>query len=1024
MMAMYHFRIKSDKRANGSTTNAVSHAKYINREDEYADIDSKQELANQKFSRNIISGNKIDHDVNNMELLYKSPLGSIVGNHDAICISDEPSPATVDIGIMYAFKNNNSPLHVTGTPKFKCQVILCAADLNLKIKFDDPKLQDEFENLKEEYNKPLKGENKTKRKSKSGFPDFCKSIPGLLCENVFDGILGDEPDFDTDGFDELLRGDLNSATAGKNKTDNLYEWDSELFAPEISSSDLETIHNTQDSDTDEQENEREVFQQNAKETESYNQKEKRNISITRINRAEKITMDIMLASTGMTKGADHAAYINREERFASRGGCIYTNHHLPSWAKDAKDFFEEADKNERINGSRYKEIEFALPNELNLEQQKEIIDTFIDHHLKDFYYAYAVHEKIGALSNGQKHPHVHIMFSERKMDEYEKEHERERGLFFKTVARKDPVAGGCAKDPKFNGKNRMAYLRYMRQDFANIQNNILAKYGYDIQVDHRTLKAQREDALQRGDIKLAKLLDRMPERSVGPIAASDPENKKVIQLAMHRKLREDLAQNSYCGAILEGRKLSIISFNAIIKLDKTIEALNESQEILEHSAYSYDKMRDIVVSRRNSMAKIYESSTFPDEAIRNAISRRMSISDAEKYNRMTELADQRKSLRDFIASYPAPGKDDENYEIYKEIKSSIESQANDYTKEITDLAKELQPVFVKLREPINQKLIRDDVQKTLTKELKYQKQLAKLTKETNLYCNKFNRIITDEKERIISEEKMEEANTPPPEYTSRQLLDYTIANQRIIFERMQEVEEKIQEASKYSISEYAARNMAISIYTGKESKKISAEGRELKKEREQLLGALQELRDNASWANIPEHKDEYKEMRHTYNERIANYNERFSRYETAMKALRIKCNTPEARARINEITMKILNKKVLNNKQYASLKDELATLKSQHRSYRTQIRGLRERVTMDKKIQNKTRKAPRYALSAATTITPGKRKEDTPSILSGVLGGDEHMASLSAYVKIDSGTAKFLESAKTEAENEAEMDMY
>lgn len=1021
-MAMYHFRIKSDKRANGSTINAVSHAKYINREDEYINIDSKQELSNQKFSNNIISGNKINQDVDSMKLLYKSPLGSIIGNHDAICLSDKPSPATVDIGIMYAFKNNDGPLHVSGTSEFKFQVILCAADLNLKIRFDDPNMQNEFETLKKDYNKPVNKKSNARGESELGFPNFDRTFTGLLGENEFDKILGDKPTFDIDECDELFRGDLNSTTEGRNEEDNLYEWDSELFAPELSPSDFEAMHNTQDSDADEQESE--ITQLDVTETESDHPEEKRNISITRINRAEKITMDIMLASTGMTKGADHVAYINREERFSSRGGCIYTNHHLPSWAKDAKDFFEEADEKERINGSRYKEIEFALPNELNLEQQKEIIDIFIDHHLKDFYYAYAVHEKIGALSNGQEHPHVHIMFSERKMDAYEKEHERERGLFFKTVARKDPATGGCAKDPKFNGKNRMLYLRYMRQDFGNIQNNILAKYGYNIQVDHRTLEAQRKDALNRGDVKLAELLNRMPEKSVGPIAAKDPQNKKVIHLAMHRKLKEELALNTYCRTILEGRKLSITSFNAIIKLDKTIKAIKESKEVLDHGIYSYDKMLNVVISRRNNMAKIFERSTFPDEAIRNAISRRMSISDAEKYNRMTELTAQRKSLKDFIATYPAPDKDDDNYRVYAVIKSSIESQAHDYTKEITALAKELKPTFIRLQEQTNQKLIHDDVQKALSKESKYQKQLEKLTKEADMYCKKINRIITDEQERITAEEIMKEANTPPPEYTSSQLLEYTIANQRIIWDRMKEIEEKLKEAAKDNISESAARNMAISIYTGKESKKVNAEGRELKKGKEQLLGARQELKDNASWANDPEHKDEYEKMQHIYNERITNYEERLSRYEIAKKALNIKCNTPEAKERINEITIKILNKNVLNNKHYESLKAELGTLKSQHKNYKTQIQGLRKQVALDKQIQRAINKAPRYSLSSSTPVPPGKRKSYTPSILSGVLGSDEHMANLRAYVKIDSNTAKFLASGKTEADIEMEMDEY
>ena len=57
----------------------------------------------------------------------------------------------------------------------------------------------------------------------------------------------------------------------------------------------------------------------------------------------------------------------------------------------------------------------SLPNELSLEQNLEIVDKFIGEYLKNHYYAYAVHEKSGAIS-GERHPHVHIMFSERLID--------------------------------------------------------------------------------------------------------------------------------------------------------------------------------------------------------------------------------------------------------------------------------------------------------------------------------------------------------------------------------------------------------------------------------------------------------------------------------------------------------------------------------------------------------------------------------------------------------------------------------
>ena len=60
----------------------------------------------------------------------------------------------------------------------------------------------------------------------------------------------------------------------------------------------------------------------------------------------------------------HVEYINRENAFAHRGGCIFHSHHLPKWAKDdPKNFFKAADRYEGRGNRRYVEIEFALPNE-------------------------------------------------------------------------------------------------------------------------------------------------------------------------------------------------------------------------------------------------------------------------------------------------------------------------------------------------------------------------------------------------------------------------------------------------------------------------------------------------------------------------------------------------------------------------------------------------------------------------------------------------------------------------------------
>ena len=166
-----------------------------------------------------------------------------------------------------------------------------------------------------------------------------------------------------------------------------------------------------------------------------------------------------------------------------------------------------------------------MPNELTLEQNLEIVDRFIKNHLASNYYAYAIHEKAGELS-GERHPHVHIMFSERLIDDVERVNERPACKYFRRAAK--PLKGekvasferrrehGAPKDKKWHDKK---FLFFLREDFARIQNDVLKKHGFSIRVDHRTLNAQQVEAEKNGDDFLAKLYKRVPESYIGIIPA-------------------------------------------------------------------------------------------------------------------------------------------------------------------------------------------------------------------------------------------------------------------------------------------------------------------------------------------------------------------------------------------------------------------------------------------------------------------------------------------------------------------------
>lgn len=164
----------------------------------------------------------------------------------------------------------------------------------------------------------------------------------------------------------------------------------------------------------------------------------------------------------------HADYILREND-EQQNDLIYKGSQLPRWADgSAQKFFEAATRYEDKSNRRFKELEMSLPNELTLEQNLEIVNAFIAKHLPNHYYAFAIHEKVGALS-GEKHPHVRIMFSERLIDDVERIKERPAYKYFKRAAKplkNELVASferrcehGALKNKKWHDRNYVSQIR-------------------------------------------------------------------------------------------------------------------------------------------------------------------------------------------------------------------------------------------------------------------------------------------------------------------------------------------------------------------------------------------------------------------------------------------------------------------------------------------------------------------------------------------------------------------------------------
>ena len=74
-----------------------------------------------------------------------------------------------------------------------------------------------------------------------------------------------------------------------------------------------------------------------------------------------------------------ADYIEREGRYElDREELEHReSENMPEWAEeDPRSYWEAADEHERANGSLYREIQFALPRELNEQERRELASGF------------------------------------------------------------------------------------------------------------------------------------------------------------------------------------------------------------------------------------------------------------------------------------------------------------------------------------------------------------------------------------------------------------------------------------------------------------------------------------------------------------------------------------------------------------------------------------------------------------------------------------------------------------------------
>lgn len=202
------------------------------------------------------------------------------------------------------------------------------------------------------------------------------------------------------------------------------------------------------------------------------------------------------------KASAHAAYIARLGKYASRlekGEKLEATEagNMPAWAQhDPLMFWQAADAFERKNGTTYREMEIALPRELDPSQRADLVRDFVRSEIGDRHaYQWAIHVPMAA--DGLEQPHVHLMFSERQVDGIE----RDPDQYFKRYNSKSPEKGGARKGygpsagQTLSKAERAAELKALRQRWESLCNAHLERAGQTARIDMRS-HAERGTGLE------------------------------------------------------------------------------------------------------------------------------------------------------------------------------------------------------------------------------------------------------------------------------------------------------------------------------------------------------------------------------------------------------------------------------------------------------------------------------------------------------------------------------------------------
>lgn len=179
---------------------------------------------------------------------------------------------------------------------------------------------------------------------------------------------------------------------------------------------------------------------------------------------------------------------------------IFLPENAPQWMSDRSKLWNAVELGEKRKDAQLaREVQLALPRELSMEQNIELVREFVKTEFvaRGMVADFCFHNPKG--DDGLNQPHAHILLSLREVNE----------------------DGFGLKERTWNDN---ALLEHWREEWANCENRHLALNGIDQRVDHRSYQEQ--------GIPLE------PQYKIGPIAAKD----RMARFADHQRIAKENGQ--------------------------------------------------------------------------------------------------------------------------------------------------------------------------------------------------------------------------------------------------------------------------------------------------------------------------------------------------------------------------------------------------------------------------------------------------------------------------------------------------